>query len=348
MSIHQPGQITGIAMSGGVDSTATALILREKYGTENLCGFFMRLAQPDFEQQLERVQQVAERVGVELRVIDLSAAFEENVVSYFANSYFSGHTPNPCVICNLKIKFGLFLDAMIAAGVDTIATGHYARLLHGTPCRLLMGVDQRKDQSYFLARLRQQQLGRVIFPLGEMAKSDIYDFVEAHGFTDFRGKESQDICFLENISVSTFLEDRRDTAPSGVIIDTEGNELGRHAGVHRYTIGQRRGLGIASSAPLYVIALDMEKNEVIVGRDRDLLCSEIKLAEIQWFSGEVPVEGEYLAKIRYTHRGAPARLTLDGNNCGRLLFSEPQRAVTPGQFAVLYNGEEVIGSGVIQ
>ncbi|MBM9520498.1 tRNA 2-thiouridine(34) synthase MnmA [Desulforhopalus vacuolatus] len=335
-------------MSGGVDSTATALILKEKYGAENLRGFFMRLAQPDFEQQLARVQEVAERVGIELHVIDLSAAFEENVVSYFADSYFSGRTPNPCVICNLKIKFGLFLDAMVAAGMDTVATGHYARLLHGTSCRLLMGVDQRKDQSYFLARLSQQQLGRVLFPLGEMAKDDIYDFVEAHGFTDFRGKESQDICFLENTSVSAFLEDRRNIAVSGAIVDTEGNELGRHAGVHRYTIGQRRGLGIASSAPLYVIALDMKKNEVIVGRDTDLLCSEIELTEIQWFNGEVPVEGEYLTKIRYTHRGAPARLTLEENNCGRLHFSEPQRAVTPGQFAVFYSEEEVIGSGVIQ
>lgn len=348
MSINQSGQITGVAMSGGVDSTATALILKEKYGAENLRGFFMRLAQPDFEQQLARVQEVAGRVGVELRVIDLSAAFEENVVSYFADSYFCGRTPNPCVVCNLKIKFGLFLDAMIAAGVDTVATGHYARLLHGTPCRLLMGADQQKDQSYFLARLNQQQLKRIIFPLGEMTKSDIYDFVEARGFTDFRGKESQDICFLEKNSVSTFLEDRRDTPASGAIVDTEGNELGRHAGVHRYTIGQRRGLGIASSAPLYVIALDTEKNEVIVGRDADLLCSEIKLAEIQWLNGEDAVEGEYLTKIRYTHRGSPARLTLEENNCGRLHFSEQQRAVTPGQFAVLYNGEEVIGSGVIQ
>lgn len=339
----------GIAMSGGVDSTATALLLRQQYGAERLQGFFMRLAQPDFAQQLHNVEEIAEKIGIPLHVIDLQQQFEEKILNYFARSYFCGSTPNPCMICNKEIKFGLFIEAMLAAGAEKIATGHYARLSSEKPFRLFMGRDRRKDQSYFLSRLNQEQLEKILFPLGEMEKQGIYHFVEQHGFTDFRGKESQDVCFLEKTTIGNFLSQRQTKAPgSGRIVDTSGRERGRHSGLYAYTIGQRKGLGISNPKPLYVVALNPSANEVVVGEENELFQQSVSLNALHWLQEKAPERREdLLVKIRYTHQGAPARLKLDGTR-GELFFTEPQRAVTPGQFAVFYQEEELLGSGVIQ
>ncbi len=337
----------GIAMSGGVDSTSTALMLKDQY---TVTGFFMQLAQPDLQQQRKIVTAMADRIGIPLEIIDLSSLFQEKVLDYFCNSYFKGLTPNPCVICNREIKFGSFVDAMLERGMDKIATGHYARVVEKDGIfGLYKGRDTKKDQSYFLSRLSQQQLSKVIFPLGEMGKEDIYRYVEEKGFVHFRGKESQDVCFLENTNVSEYLKQHFTTSPSpGLLKNTKGETLGTHKGIQNFTIGQRRGLGISDTTPYYVVGLDAADNSVIVGKNEDLLSDYIELYEPHWISGTTPdCNKEYQVKIRSTHAGATALLFQPDHGKYSLKFNTPQRAITPGQFAVIYDNDQVMGSGVI-
>jgi tRNA-uridine 2-sulfurtransferase len=338
----------GIAMSGGVDSTACALLLQEKY---QIHGFFMQLAQPDLSRQLKQVKEVARQCGIPLKVINLRDRFEEKVLNYFSDSYLNGRTPNPCMICNREIKFGLFMDAILEQGMEKMATGHYANIINEDDCLLLQqGNDEIKDQSYFLARLSQQQLARVKFPLGTMTKDAVYDFVEERGFTDFRGQESQDVCFLGNDSVGHFLEARR-AAPGtdGDIVHIDGQVLGRHNGIYNYTIGQRRGLGIAAAAPLYVIRIDVSHNRIIVGGNDALFQENIEIKDVLWNCGREPrTDCDYLVRIRYGHKGQKARIKEIADSHYSISFTEKQRAVTPGQFAVIYDENRVIGSGEIQ
>ena len=335
-------------MSGGVDSTACALLLREKY---QIHGFFMQLVQPDLSHQLKRVKEIAAQCSIPLTVIDLRARFEDKVLNYFANSYLDGRTPNPCMICNREIKFGLFMDAILEQGMEGMATGHYANTMEEDGCLLLQqGNDEIKDQSYFLARLSQQQLARVKFPLGGMTKTEVYDFVEAHGFTDFRGQESQDVCFLGENSIGHFLEARQpESAASGKIVNIAGEVLGRHNGIHNYTIGQRRGLGIAAATPLYVIRIDASDNRIIVGENNALFQERIEIIDVLWNCSREPrPDRDYLVRIRYGHKGQKARIKQIADNHYCITFTEKQRAVTPGQFAVIYDESLVIGSGEIQ
>lgn len=343
MSIRQ----IGIALSGGVDSTACALLLREQY---QVTGFFMQLSQPNFSAQRARVTSIAEKLGIPLQIIDLQKEFEQRVLDYFSSSYFKGLTPNPCVICNKEIKFGLFLETILGAKMDKMVTGHYASIEERDGLyRLYSGSDQKKDQSYFLSRLSQDQLAKVLFPLGKQTKEETYLFVEKHGFSDFRGQESQDVCFLENNKIGPFLSDLTSNANiSGPIVSSSGKVLGRHRGLFRYTIGQRKGLGIASDAPLYVVGLDAPGNRVIVGRNEELFKRQIRVKSLHWLAGRQPdVKRDYKVRIRYSHRGSSARLLLDEQDGGEINFHEPQRAVTPGQFAVIYHETELLGSGII-
>jgi tRNA-specific 2-thiouridylase len=340
-------QQIGIAMSGGVDSTACALLLREKYQVH---GFFMQLAQPDFTEQLQRVQSIADKIGIPLQVIDLRRQFQEKVLRYFSTSYHNGSTPNPCMVCNPEIKFGLFMDAVIAKGMGKIATGHYANIVKKDDCLYLrQGEDLRKDQSYFLARLSQKQLRRVVFPLGNMQKKEVYDFVEKQGFTDFRGQESQDICFLGTESVGNFLQKQNpEASSSGDITDTAGAILGSHNGICNYTIGQRKGLGISAPAPLYVIRIDAEQNRIIVGQDKELFQDSIEIKDLLWTCNKKPTGNQnYRVRIRYGHQGGDASIEhLSEQRC-RITFKEKQRAVTRGQFAVFYDQDLILGSGEI-
>jgi tRNA-uridine 2-sulfurtransferase len=341
-------KVIGIAMSGGVDSTACALLLQNQYEVH---GFFMQLAQPDFSAQLHRVKEVAQRCSIPLQVIDLRAQFEDKILTYFSTSYQNGRTPNPCVICNREIKFGLFMDAILKQGMDRMATGHYAMIKEEEGCFLLgKGKDKNKDQSYFLARLTQKQLARALFPLGGMNKEEVYTLVEGHGFTEFRGQESQDVCFLGSSSVGHFLEERMPTQDTeGDIVNQDGVILGRHTGIYNYTIGQRRGLGISNTAPLYVVAIDALTNRVIVGENEALYHDTMDIEDVSWSCGRLPrPDRDYQVRIRYRHQGATARINQLSENRYCIIFAEKQRAVTPGQFAVIYDKDLILGSGEIQ
>ena len=338
----------GIAMSGGVDSTACALLLQKKYEVH---GFFMQLAQPDLAKQLQRVKKIAGLCNMPLQVIDLRSRFEEKVLRYFAHSYQNGYTPNPCMICNREIKFGLFMDAICDCGIERIATGHYTKIVADHGCFFLQqGEDTKKDQSYFLARVSQKQLARVEFPLGSMTKENVYDFVEEHGFMDFRGQESQDVCFLGDSSVGDFLETRESNpAASGEIVDIKGLVLGRHNGIYNYTIGQRKGLGIAASTPLYVIRIDAANNRIVVGENHELFQRKIVIDNVFWTCDKTPLGNhDYQVKIRYGHQAQDAQIKHTSDSRYQVSFTEKQRAITPGQFAVIYDQGLVIGSGEIQ
>lgn len=309
----------------------------------------MRLPHRRSAAQEERVRTIADRLGIALRVIDLRDAFEKEVLSPFADEYFRGRTPNPCMVCNHRIKFGMFQQAILGAGMDRMATGHYARLLaEGTRYRLYQGVDISKDQSYFLSRLRQEQLATALFPLGEQRKEDTYRLVEAQGFSDFRGLESQDVCFLENRQIGSFLRARSPQGgASGLIRDSSGRILGKHNGLFHYTIGQRRGLGISAAQPLYVIALDSATDTVVVGSDSELNSNRLLARAWHWLAEAPPSTHQaYTVRLRSTHQGGQARLLLDEDG-GEIRFEQAQRAITPGQFAVVYDGAELLGSAII-
>ena len=337
----------GIAMSGGVDSTVCALYVRQYHDVE---GFFMRLAQPDIDRQLSRVQDIAAQLDIPLHVIDLSRQFEEMILRYFTESYRDGITPNPCMLCNREIKFGLFMDTILARGMDGFATGHYARIIKKQDrWHLHAGTDKIKDQSYFLARLSQKHLEKLMLPLGEMNKEETYAIAEDHGLLDFRGTESQDVCFLHRNGLAFFLSERLGAlAAEGPIETREGHRLGLHKGLFRYTVGQRRGLGLADLSPWYVIALAKDGNKVVVGQEEDLYRANVTIDNLNWLSG-LPPKDETVCrvKIRSTHCGAEATIRRFSVDTWQVTFKQRQRAVTPGQFAVLYEGDEIIGSGEI-
>jgi tRNA-specific 2-thiouridylase len=311
----------------------------------------MRLAGPDPEGQEQKVRAIVDRLGIDLQVIDLSREFSAIILHYFTTTYQQGLTPNPCIICNHSIKFGLFMDAILARGMDAMATGHYARIeKDGDIFQLCKGRDTVKDQSYFLARLDQRQLSHVLFPLGESKKDEVYQLVEEQGFMDFRGQESQDVCFLGSTPIGRFLNERIPQAEQpGRIVTREGLMLGEHQGLFHYTIGQRRGLGIADSTPWYVTALDPQTNTVIVGKEDELFRNSLQIRHPHWLTSQVPDEGEtYQVRIRYRHEGADARIGKIDDNCWEIRFDIPQRAITPGQFAVIYAQDRVIGCGEIR
>jgi tRNA-specific 2-thiouridylase len=338
-----------VAMSGGVDSSVTAALLKKK-GLE-VTGVFMSLAQPDIVEQEERVRVMADRLGIGLEVVDLNLYFSEQVLGYFRSSYFNGLTPNPCVICNRQIKFGLFLERALAGGADLFATGHYVRINRDSDgvFHLLKGIDPTKDQSYFLCMLRQDQLARACFPLGDYLKAEVYEMAAEFGFDFSRDQESQDVCFLKDREVADYLNEPGENLPGpGMVVTQNGRKVGEHDGIQRFTIGQRRGLGIPDSTPWYVVGLEPDKNLVVVGKKEDLLCSEMNVSEISWLAGSAPIiDKDIEVRIRYRHQPAPADIQPDEQGGARVVFREPQRAITPGQFAAFYRGEELLGGGRI-
>ena len=349
-----------IAMSGGVDSSAAALLML-KNGYECVGATMQLFHNEDAGIPRERsccslddvsdAKAVASKLGMLHYVFNFSDTFREKVMQHFADSYARGMTPNPCIDCNRHLKFDLMVQRMRQMEFDYVVTGHYARVEYDSSMgRYLLkkGVDEAKDQSYVLYTLTQEQLRHVRFPLGTFRKSEIRELAEKHGFVNAHKKESQDICFVPDGDYAAFLE--RFTghkAVPGEFTDTSGNVIGMHHGIEYYTIGQRRGLGISAGHPVYVCGIVPEKNQVIVGERMDLFADTLVAEDVNLISLpslDTPVR--VAAKIRYRHPEQPAVAWMED---GKLYvkFDEPQRAITPGQAVVLYQGDTVIGGGTI-
>src|ERR1041385_6601411 len=362
-----------VAMSGGGDSSAAAAILKEQ-GHE-LVGFTMQLWNqrrgisvdengeplPSRCCSLDDVydaRRVAEELGFPFYVLNLEKEFERDVVQPFVNSYLNGETPIPCVACNSRLKFASLDKLATSLGCEKVATGHYARVEFDEAMnryRLLRGRDPNKDQSYFLWELTQDQLSRALFPLGEMSKPDARDAARRHDLAVAEKKESQEICFVPDGDYAGFIdryldaELQTDRLPrAGEILNTQGEVIGAHTGIHRYTIGQRRGIGIADARPLYVLNVDAANNKVVVGYDDELMSDEFTAAGVNWVAFDnptAPLRAE--VRVRYRHTAALAMITPQANDRARVKFDESQRAITPGQATVFYRGDEVVGGGWI-
>jgi tRNA-specific 2-thiouridylase len=352
-----------LGMSGGVDSSVAGYLLRE-HGYE-VIGVTMKVWPQDCisraedkccgPQAIADARGVAHSLGIPHYVVDEADQFEQLVIDYFSSEYQAGRTPNPCVMCNEKLKFGNLWSKAAALGCDYIATGHYAVIEHRSDCAILRkGIDPRKDQSYFLFSLRQPQLRRALTPLGTMHKAQIREIAHSLGLKVADKSDSQEICFVPGNDYKAFLRSHLGESEfhRGEIYDVEGNFVGEHGGIELFTIGQRKGLPGGSLRPRYVVDVDPETNRVIVGDADDLICDEFEVDRVNWH----PIAGvdapgnreiEATVKIRYNHPGTSATVMPLENNRARVRLVEPQRAVTPGQAAVIYDGDIVLGGGWI-
>ncbi len=348
-----------VGMSGGVDSSATAALLQEQ--GYDVIGVTLKLWPQDCVNRAEDkccgpqavtdARAVCHKLGVPYYLVDEAAEFQKMVIQYFADEYKRGRTPNPCVMCNQHLKFGNMIRKADQLGAQFIATGHFARLekcANTGRTLLYKGRDSRKDQSYFLFSLRQEQLSRAIFPLGHMTKADTREVARECKLKTADKEESMEICFVPDRDYGKFLmEAKLAERHRGEIVDTQGRKLGEHDGIEFYTIGQRKGLGVSHPTPLYVVDLDVENNRVIVGDESLLERSEFRVATCNWIPFEEltgPVE--VTAKIRYAHAGTPATITPSPDGA-TVRLHVPQRAITPGQACVFYQGDLVVGGGWI-
>ena len=334
-----------VALSGGVDSSAAALLLKES--SYEVIGIHMRLWEsPRLDYQAHRAENICHILGIPYHQVELQKEFESCVVDYFCQEYQQGRTPNPCVACNQRIKFGLLLDKALSLGADYLATGHYAKVEHSRDGhRLLKAADTSRDQSYFLYTLTQEKLGQVLFPLGEHSRDEVKQMAKQAGLPTAT-KSSQDICFISQRNYGAFLSQRFATLP-GDITDTRGKKLGQHRGIAFYTIGQRHGLGLASGEPLYVIRIEPEYNRIVLGPENELYSQKLTAQKLSWISGKTPREPlTVTAKIRYKSKEAEAILFFRDDTVD-VHFTQPQKAITPGQAIVFYNLDEVLGGGII-
>jgi len=340
-----------VALSGGIDSSCAAIILQEQ-GWHPI-GIHLILPVDNREQKISRVKSLAGQLNIDLHVLDVRDSFKKNIIDYFYNSYNRGLTPNPCVVCNDKIKFEEIIGWMDQAGIDYLATGHYARLIKGEDERcieLIRAKDDQKDQTYFLHRVKKSHLLRSLFPLGDMKKAEIYAYAKQRGLTEYVHKESQEVCFIPDNDYRSYFTNREESQifSHGNIIDLEGTILGVHPGTYAYTIGQRHGLGVSSPYPLYVYQIKPETNEVVVAKRKDLFGRELIAQDFLW-SKEPLDEKRYRvnAQIRYRHNPASGTLTILEKGLVHFEFDYPQWAITPGQALVCYEGDRVIGGGWI-
>ena len=346
------------AMSGGVDSSVTAQILTEQ-GYECV-GCTMRLYDNDDAlcgektccslDDVEDARSVARRLNIPYHVFNFTDDFREQIIGKFARCYAAGLTPNPCIDCNRYMKFAKLLDRAKVLGCRYIATGHYARIEETADGFILRkGLDDSKDQSYVLYMLTQEQLACTLLPLGSLTKSRVREIAEAHGFINARKRDSQDICFVPDGDYAKVVEHHlgRAFAP-GNFVDRQGRVLGQHQGIIHYTVGQHRGLGLSLPQAHYVCALNTADNEVVLGPAAELFRRETDIADCNWISGRIPAEPvRCRVKVRYRAREQWATVTATGETAARVCFDEPQRAVAPGQAAVFYDGDIVLGGGTI-
>ena len=349
-----------VGMSGGVDSSATAALLVEQ-GYE-VIGVTLKLWPQDCTaratdkccgpQAVMDARAVCHKLGIPFYLVDEADTFQQQVIAYFAEEYRAGRTPNPCVLCNEKLKFGTLLRRAAQFGARYVATGHYARIQHGSAGKrslLLRGRDPQKDQSYFLFSLQQEQLAHALMPLGEITKTETRQLARDSGLKTADKEESMEICFVPDNDYGKFLTSAGHVDKhAGDIVDVEGRVLGRHDGIEFFTVGQRKGLGIATGKPLYVIELDPGTNRVVVGDETGLERDDFHVANCNWIAYEVPpAEIRATVKIRYKHPGTPAFITPLDSGRARVQLEAPQRAITPGQACVFYDGDVVLGGGWI-
>ena len=348
-----------VAMSGGVDSSVAAALLVEQ-GYE-VIGMMLRLwSEPGLGNvtpanrcctldQMTDARRVADRLGIPFYVIDVQQHFRRAIVQFFLDEHAAGRTPNPCVECNRQIRFTYLLERALALGANYLATGHYARVAHGGHAyRLLRAVDEHKDQSYVLHVLQQEQLAHVLFPIGEFTKEEVRRLADQHGLSVAAKQESQDLCFLNDGDYRRFLREHSlDVLHSGPILDLTGRELGQHEGLPFYTIGQRKGLGIASAEPLFVLRKDAARNAIIVGPRQALGVRELTARGVNWIDGHTPTT-PIAAQVKIRYKATPvAAVVTAAEGSAVVRFAEPVSGVTPGQAAVFYDGETCLGGGLI-
>ncbi|NLK08045.1 MAG: tRNA 2-thiouridine(34) synthase MnmA [Firmicutes bacterium] len=347
-----------VAMSGGVDSSVAAALLKQS--GYNVIGLTMEIWPVGMEDAdggccsldaVEDARRVAAKLDIPYYVVNMRDTFSEEVIQPFTEAYLEGRTPNPCIMCNRNIKFGALWQKALELNADYVATGHYAIIEQDPATKryiLKQGRDQTKDQTYALYNMTQKQLAHTLFPLGEFEKDEIREKAHQLGLPVADKPDSQEICFVPNDDYRTFLQEQApESHRPGDIVDMEGNRLGRHEGVAFYTIGQRRGLGISAPEPLYVVGLDVEKNQVIVGSQTAVFAQGLRAVDINWISiPELKEEMQVQAKIRYNTKPAPALLRTVEQGV-LTIFEVPQRAVTPGQSVVWYKGDAVVGGGII-
>ncbi len=336
-------------VSGGVDSCVGMHLLKEKgFRVEAL--FLKMTGLLEEQRALESAKKLAQRLGVRLHLLDVSNDFRREVIGYFEQSYLAGKTPNCCCICNYQIKMRYGFKVAERLGLESVATGHYARILRAKVPLLLRARDESKDQSYFLHRIPRQMLERLIFPLGELTKKEVRRLAGDLGLLSDIHPESQDICFFKGDYRNFLKKAHPSFLIPGAILTVDGKRIGTHKGISNYTVGQRRGLGIPDETPFYVVEIRAKENVIVVGKEEDLFKREMMVEDINWI-----VEPSRLyslrchVKIRSRHRAAPALIELLDKSGERVKvsFDEKQRAITPGQFAVFYKGRAVIGGGRI-
>lgn len=342
----QPKRVA-VAMSGGVDSSMAAVLLKEA-GYE-VGGVHMQLSPGhNPEHSILDLERTCQLLDIPLYKLNFEPEYQNDVIEYFCEEYSLGRTPNPCIACNQHIKFGLLLNKVLEMGADYLATGHYARIEHSANgYRLLKALDLTKDQSYFLYTLGQQQLEHLLLPLGNLHKVEVRRLAAKLGLPTATGPESQDVCFIPDKDYRSFIA-KRIPLKSGDIVDTKGNVLGRHSGLAQYTVGQRQGLGLASSERLYVIKLDTSSNRLVVGTRDELLSKSLFAHKLSWISDKAPQEPlSIMTKIRSRSPEVRAKLYVN-DGMAEVNFHEPQRAIAPGQAVVFYQGNAVLGGGIIE
>ena len=337
------------AMSGGIDSSAVALLLLE--GGYDVSGVTMRLLDDAFaDGDIRDAKALCTQLGISHTVYDMRAEFSRAVIDNFVSVYEAGGTPNPCIVCNKRLKFGALLDRAVSEGADMIATGHYARIeKSGDRYLLKRAADESKDQSYVLWMLSQHQLSRTLFPLGDLTKSDVREMAEARGLVTAHKSDSQDICFVRDGDYAKFISERTGhVSQAGDFVDEDGNVLGKHKGMIHYTPGQRKGLGIAFGQPMFVKEKDAVTGKIVLSGNDSLFAKEVRLSSLNLIACD-RLDGDIRAevKIRYAHKAAAATLVQTGEDTATVLFDQPQRAPAPGQSAVFYDGDTVIGGGII-
>lgn len=340
-----------VGMSGGVDSSVTAALLKER--GFDVTGVYMKNWSKDlpgfvcpWKEDFQDAKRVAVQLGIDFKMYDFEKEYRQKVVDYMVEGYKAGITPNPDIMCNQEVKFKLFLDAALADGADMIATGHYARIKDG---QLLTGLDDNKDQSYFLYRVTEDALRKSLMPIGEMEKPAVRAKAVELGLATADKKDSQGICFVGKVGIKEFLLAELGEQPHGAIIDENGKTIGEHDGALFYTIGQRHGLNVGGGLPYYVVGKDMDKNEVYVTTNLDderLWWQKLTLTNVHWIN-EQPATGDYQVRTRYRAPLVECRLAMNDEGTTQLLLEEAVRAITPGQSAVIYDGEKVLGGGII-